>query len=344
MVKQHPGLTKVGDFWHFELRVNGQRLHGSTRAKDLATAKRVLEEQRKDALLNQCGAPKVPSFSSLVEEWLRVHKGVHSRKHWRDVEGVSRIWVIPTIGGKRLDHLRNDDVNLVRSKMLKAGRSPVTVNDAMKILKLLCRYAIKCGYIRALPFRIEFLKVQRKPRPIVSATQFHEFLGAVDKAARNPHVAVILRVMLGLGLRESEALGMRWEWFDCDQKTYTVGKAKGKEARVLPVPDWLWNSIQSMPQSLSKWVFPAEDGHPHWSQFCKRALKGVCVELGLGNVTHHRLRATFASLHAQAGTPITEIQGMLGHKCITTTMIYIETSLEAKRRAQDALSLKLGLA
>jgi len=56
-----------------------------------------------------------------------------------------------------------------------------------------------------------------------------------------------------------------------------------------------------------------------------------------------RLRATFASLHAEAGTPLPEIQGMLGHKNIATTMIYVETSLDAKRKSQDALSLKLGL-
>lgn len=42
-------------------------------------------------------------------------------------------------------------------------------------------------------------------------------------------------------------------------------------------------------------------------------------------------------------TPVAEIQGMLGHKQIQTTMIYVEQSLDAKRRAQDALSQKLGL-
>jgi hypothetical protein len=34
---------------------------------------------------------------------------------------------------------------------------------------------------------------------------------------------------------------------------------------------------------------------------------------------------------------------MLGHKNIATTMIYVETSLDAKRKAQDTLSQKLGL-
>ena len=91
-------------------------------------------------------------------------------------------------------------------------------------------------------------------------------------------------------------------------------------------------------------MFPAVDGKPHRAQFCKKPLQRVCAKLGLGNVTQHRLRATFASLHAEAGSPVPEIQGMLGHKNIQTTMIYIETSLDAKRKSQDALSLKLGLA
>jgi integrase len=50
------------------------------------------------------------------------------------------------------------------------------------------------------------------------------FLDAVDGEARNPHVRVIMRVMIGLGLREGEALGMRWEWFDPQSFTYIVGK------------------------------------------------------------------------------------------------------------------------
>ena len=87
-----------------------------------------------------------------------------------------------------------------------------------------------------------------------------------------------------------------------------------------------------------------ERGKPHRSQLCKKALDRVCIKMGVGKVTQHRLRATFASLHAAAGTPISEIQGLLGHKNIQTTMIYVETSLVAKRQAQDTLSKQLGLA
>lgn len=40
---------------------------------------------------------------------------------------------------------------------------------------------------------------------------------------------------------------------------------------------------------------------------------------------------------------VLEDQSMLGHKCITTTMIYIETGLEKKRKAEENLGKHLGL-
>jgi integrase len=75
---------------------------------------------------------------------------------------------------------------------------------------------------------------------------------------------------------------------------------------------------------------------PHFQQWVKGASR-------VGSVTQHRLRATFGSFHAEARTPVPEIKGMIGHKNIATTMIYVETSLDANRRAQEALSRNLGL-
>jgi len=97
--------------------------------------------------------------------------------------------------------------------------------------------------------------------------------------------------MIGLGLRESEALGMRWAWFDVDNKSYTVGKSKNRESRVLPVPNWLWDALHALPKTLSEWLFPAEDGKPHRAQFCKKPLQRVCAKLGLGNLCPSGWRA-----------------------------------------------------
>ena len=73
MAIHHQGLKKVGEFWHYSLSINGQRLHGSTRAKDLPTAKRVLEDRRREAVLNQCGVHRVPTLADIVKQWLHHH-------------------------------------------------------------------------------------------------------------------------------------------------------------------------------------------------------------------------------------------------------------------------------
>lgn len=346
MATPHPGLHKRGRYWHYELSANGQRSHGSTRATDLTTARRILEEKRRELLDSQLRRPtRVLTVSALVSEWLRVNRTIFSRSHYLTSECATRLWVLPVIGTLTANRVHNPQVMEVQARMMEAGCSGTYVNNTMKTLKAIFNYGMRARYYPEIPFQVRKLKVQKKPRPIVQASSLHQFLEAADRSSTNPHIPILLRVMIGLGLRESEALGMRWEWFDPENQTYTVGRSKSRESRILPVPTWLWNAIHTISNRvLSEWVFPAEDGQPHRAQFCKKALQRVCRELNLGNITQHRLRATFASLHAEAGTPITEIQGMLGHRSVTTTMIYVEQSLDAKRRAQEALSQKLGLA
>lgn len=341
----HPGLYKRGRFWYYNVSAHGHRSHGSTRATDLTTARMVLEGKRRE-LLHQIYSltKKVKSFEEVAREWYQVNRAIFSKGHLKSSESVLRNWVYPSIGSLPADEILYPRAAELRSLMLEKGCSPTFVNNTIKLVRAVLNYAVNREYIKSVPFRLPKLKVQKQPRAIVPASRIHEFFAEVDRATKNSQIQVMLRVMVGLGLREAEVLGMRWEWFDFDQKTYCVGVSKGKEARVIPVPTWLWNAIHDMPKSVSPWVFPAPNGEPHCPQLCKKTLYRVCKDMGLGNVTHHRLRATFASLHAEAGTPLPEIQGMLGHKQITTTMIYVEQSLGAKRRAQDALSQKLGLA
>lgn len=341
-----PGLKKVGSFWHYSIQVNGQRAHGSTKATDLATARKVLEDKRRELLHDQMNLTKKvpPTLNQIWEAWWRANQTAFSPKHLGSVACRYRRWIKAELGLTRVDRIRAEAVLGIRARQLEAGCSGRYANNTLELTKTLVRFAIRMGHMDRLPFDVKPLRLQKKPRPIVPAARLSAFLEAADTTAENPHVGIMLRTLIALGLREGELLGMRWEWFDLKNRTYTVGKAKGKEARVLPVPDWLWNRLAVSPYPLSPWVFPAKDGKPHRSGYLRKPLARLAREFGLGNVTQHRLRATFASLHAEAGTPITEIQGMLGHKNIATTMIYVETSLDARRKAQDTLSQKLGLA
>lgn len=339
------GLARVGKIYYYCFRINGRQFKGSTRASDRATAEQVVVQKRKEALLGPQAKPvPIPTVRKLTEAWSKSYKSTYSPRHVESVESFAKVWINPALGDLQVNRVSTQAVLDLRQKMLDLGRSKATVNLMLRILKLLMSYAVRLGHIEHRPFNVPPLRIQRKPRPTIPAERVGEFFSALDAITTSPQVRTMIRMMVGLGLRASEVQNARWEWISIERRTYTVGKAKGKEARVLPIPAWLWNQLAQPPETLSGWIFPGEDGKPHSRTFLLPYLAKISTKLGIQKLTQHRLRATFATLHAEAGTPVPEIQGMLGHKQVTTTMIYIEQSLEAKRRSQDALSERLGLA
>ena len=143
--------------------------------------------------------------------------------------------------------------------------------------------------------------------------------------ATNPQVATLIRLMVGLGLRESEALEARWKWLDPTQRTYTVGRSKTRTPRTIPVPSWLWSHILDMPKALSDFICPCPDGTAHRGQFTKITLARAAKDLRIIGITPHSLRRTFATLHAQAGTSLADLQGMMGHTSPVLTLLYPES-------------------
>lgn len=355
------GLGKYDTgFYYYCFRLDGRQFRGNTQTKDLVLARKVLAQKKEEAKqtlareaenlgLNQSlkDSPspiEVPTISELVKEWTESHSSVVSDSHLRSIGQVARIWLLPTFGDKPINQIGTPEVLELRTRILNAKRSPATANHIGRVVKLLWNFAVTTGRLEQVPFKLKPLRIQKKPRPFITAERVPEFLAMVDERVKNHQVRVILRVMLGLGMRASEVLGMRWEWFDPEQRLYIVGRAKGKEARVLPVPAWLWDAIHALPRGENEWVFPADDGAQRRAQFARMPLMRVCKRLGLCGMSQHRLRASFATLHSNAGTPLPDLQSMMGHKSITTTMIYIEQTLESKRKAQDNLTQKLGLA
>jgi len=220
-----PGLKKVGPFWHYSLQVNGQRAHGSTKATDLTTARRVLEEKRRELLHGQLNLTKKvpPTLNQIWETWWRVNQTAFSRSYLVTAECRYRRWIKPNLGTTRVDRIQTGAVMAIRACQLEAGLSARYSNNTLELIRTLARNAIKSGHMDQLPFVVKFLRIQKKPRITIPTPRLSEFLAAVDAEARNPHVRIMLRVMVGLGMRETEVLGMRWEWLDLENQTYTVG-------------------------------------------------------------------------------------------------------------------------
>ncbi len=84
-------------------------------------------------------------------------------------------------------------------------------------------------------------------------------------------------------------------------------------------------------------------GEPRRSGFRKQAILRAGTRVGPVNLAPHLLRTAFATLHVEAGTPLPEVQKMLEHSDITTTMRYVEDSTAGLREAQAKVAEARGL-
>jgi site-specific recombinase XerD len=69
----------------------------------------------------------------------------------------------------------------------------------------------------------------------------------------------------------------------------------------------------------------------------KGAIAAAVKRAGLGKITWHMFRHTFASRLTREGVEIVTVKELLGHSNISTTMRYAHSNDEAKRRAVQRL-------
>lgn len=334
-------LFKVGTVWHYRFQIDGKRLQRSTGETDRQGAERIAERAYRQAKLWARGSKEMPTLSELVRQWLAVHQPTASRAHIKVVDTFGRLH-LHGLSDVPIDELTTDRVELGRVKHLKT-HAPASANQWLKVLRLLCNWAVRRGILPAMPFHVSVLKVQKKPRAILPVKLVQDWLAAIDdRAGDRDTVPTAVRLMIGMGLRESETRTARWEWFDWERATYTPGQTKGREADPIPAPDWLLDYLAPRRQTDGL-LLVRPNGKPYGPAFTRSALLAANTAVHAPHVTPHRLRATFATLLSEAGVPVQNIQRALRHKSLMTTSAYLEVNMDTVAQGQKRIAERTGL-
>ena len=332
--RRGPKIFLVGSTWHFRYQRAGVRIQRSTGTSDRGRADQI-------AWADYLGEEMAPTLGEHAKKWLEVHEPVVSDAHWRHVRTFSKQYLYG-LADLHLDRIRTEDVETARN-LHAEGRAPASVNLWLRILKLLFNWAVKREVISHVPWQVKQLKLQKKPRATLPVSKIAEWLAAVDRiAGKRTGIATAIRMMVGVGLRESEALGSRWEWFDAARGFYTPGKTKGREAVPVPVPGWLVEHLALIRRPHGLIVESPRGGT--YSPGSTRAMVLAANEAcGTPGITPHRLRGTFATLLGSMGVPINDIQMALRHKDVKTTLGYCENDMGRVAIAQEEISRKMGM-
>lgn len=335
-------LFRVGKVWHYRYQIDGKRVQRSTGETLRHRAEPIAERAYRNAMLWSRGGQSIPTLSELVAQWLTVHKPTVSRRHIEIVAAFARLHLYG-LGDVLIDELTTERVEAARLEHIKT-HAPATTNLWLKLLRLVCNWAVRRKIIPAVPFTVKLLKVQKRPRATLSTTLAQKWLSEIDRIAGDRHgVATAVRLMLALGLRESEAITARWEWLDWDRQLYTPGITKGREADPIPIPEWLADHLG--PMRKPDGLIVVKRGGSGFAHGCTRsAMLRANEACGTGHITAHRLRGTFATLLSEAGVPVQTIQRVMRHKSPLTTMAYLEVNLSYVVDAQASIAERVGLA
>ena len=177
--------------------------------------------------------------------------------------------------------------------------------------------------VKSTPRKLPVVLSEDEVHALLDAPPSDTILGLRDRA--------ILALLYGTGIRASECANLTTDSVDLANATVRV-VGKGGHERVVPLNDAVVEALLRYVQARGE-VPP--DG-PFFVSRSKRALsRGAVYERVrtwgqraklTKRISPHRLRHTFATHLVKAGVSIVVIRDLLGHRCITSTQVYLHVT------------------
>jgi integrase/recombinase XerD len=185
---------------------------------------------------------------------------------------------------------------------------------------------------------------------VLSRQQVHDLLNLIRlRRYRTP-----IKLIYVCGLRLSECLALTIHDIKGPENKLLIRNSKGHQDRIVPLPTSLWHELQAYwkfhrhPLLIFPNVGRGDRDLKRVAQRMRQAtapmpcssLQRLIIvarkQLNIPTATLHSLRHSFATHLLEAGAHLHTIQKLMGHKQITTTMIYLHMTHQT---TSDALRL-----
>lgn len=222
-----------------------------------------------------------------------------------------------------------NDIRRCLSDAMERGCSPVTVNNTRRVLSTFFQWLENEDIIRKSPVkRTKALKeehVDKKPFT-------DEDVAKMRRACTNVRDRAILEMLLSSGMRVSELCGLDRATVDMHERECEVlGKGNKRRTCYFSAEAELYLSEylgQRTDDSDALFVAMNRKGARMSTGAVERVMRTLGRRAGVSNVHPHRFRRTFATNKLKRGMKIEEIQQLLGHSNIDTTLIYAKVDHE----------------
>lgn len=277
-----------------------------------------------------------------------------------------RLYISPALGRMTLERIEPQHIARFYREQLRR-LSPGSVRRLHALLRRSFTVAIRWGLATSNPVTmVDPPPLQQQP---VDPLRLDEVRSLLSAAARTPLHARWL-IAATLGLRQGEALGLRWDDIDFVRSQIQVRRALQRRSdgalelvapktvrsrRTVPLPARTVRTLaehrrrqdETRRTAGDHWqeyglVFTTRTGGPISPRNDYRAFQRLLTRAGLRRVRLHDLRHTAASLLLQQGVHPRVVMEILGHSQISLTMnTYSHVVPESVRQATDTVEAAL---
>ena len=283
----------------------------------------------------------------LIREYLsflQVEKGLSKNSVESYRRDLARLRALAEAEGREPQALGKPELTQFVMSMTREGLAPRSVSRALSAVRGFYRFLQLDGHVKADPTADICAPQggQKLPR-FLTQEEMERLLSALDAATpEGVRDRALVELLYATGLRVSELTGLTISSVDVDRGVlFCMGK--GSKQRRVPVGrsalEWV-RRYQAARRVLlagreSQSLFVGYLGRPLTRQNVWAMLKLAAEKAGIGGVTPHVLRHSFATHLLEHGADTRSVQAMLGHSDLATTQIYTHVTSERIRSVYE---------
>ena len=341
-------------------KLKRKTFYGETRAEVAEKLNGALNDYKK-------GLPVITerqTVGQFLDRWLEdcVKPKVRPNTYY-SYEGHVRLYLKSGLGHIQLAKLSPQQVQNFMKCHLDMGRSPRLVKYLRTVLRVALNQALKWNLVaRNVATLVDPPRYTRPEVVPFSHDQVEDFITAI----KGDRLETLFLVMLSMGLRRGEALGLRWDDVNLDscvvsiqnslqrveKKLKLVELKTPRSRRSLPVPETIISALRAhrvrqLEDKMlagerwkeSRLVFATSLGTPLNPRNVLRSFHRLLRKIGIPQQGVHNLRHSCASLLLQQNVHARTIMDVLGHSRIGITMdTYSHVMPQTMRAAADVMN------
>ncbi len=259
-------------------------------------------------------------FVRYLTELKRAHATILA--YGKDIEQL--VSYLAGVGKKDVAEVTKADLESFLKKLSSEGYTTKSLSRKINSIKTFYRFLKNQHQLATNPAaEISHPKYEVKPPRILSKMEYRALRDACRSDART-YAIVELFLQTGIRISELAALGLS----DIKEKELVIKPQENHPLRIIPLNKAAKSALDKWlavrPKTQSPNIFVTKTGRPLLVRNIRMTIDRYFKIAGIENAKVNDLRHTFIAHHLSAGTPLTVISKLVGHKRLATTEKYLD--------------------